>query len=196
MVHNHEQAQKESRKAKLANRQLQLSIKKGVKSCQDIGTCIASMETRTEELETEVRATTAQTVAQGQPISDIQLKLEDAENRQRRNNLRDQGIAEGLEGQDTRAYVASLFKKAFPDLIEWNWEIEIQRAHRFPLMRKKQTLDTSREQIYPQAIIVYFGNFLLRQVVFERAPPNSKMTVEGVSFFTRPDFAHDTVERR
>ncbi|KAJ1105314.1 hypothetical protein NDU88_002722 [Pleurodeles waltl] len=78
MVHNHEQAQKESRKAKLANRQLQLSIKKVVKSCQDIGTRIASMETCTEELETEVKATTAQTVTQGQQILDIQWKLEDA----------------------------------------------------------------------------------------------------------------------
>ncbi|KAJ1155973.1 hypothetical protein NDU88_008698 [Pleurodeles waltl] len=79
MVHNHEQAQKESRKAKLANRQLQLSIKKVVKSCQDIGTRIASMETRTEELESEVRATTAQTATQGQQISNIQWKLEEAE---------------------------------------------------------------------------------------------------------------------
>ncbi|KAJ1158884.1 hypothetical protein NDU88_011557 [Pleurodeles waltl] len=58
MVHNHEQAQKESRKGKLANIQLQLSIKKVVKSWQDIGTRINSMETRTEELETEVRAAT------------------------------------------------------------------------------------------------------------------------------------------
>ncbi|KAJ1214501.1 hypothetical protein NDU88_002119 [Pleurodeles waltl] len=96
MVHNHEQAQKESRKAKLANRQLQLSIKKVVKSCQDIGTRIASMETRTEELETKVRVTTAQTVTQGQQISDIQWKLEDAENCQRRNNVRVLGIAKGL----------------------------------------------------------------------------------------------------
>ncbi|KAJ1083197.1 hypothetical protein NDU88_003357 [Pleurodeles waltl] len=197
IVHNHEQAQKESRKAKLANRQLQLSIKKVVKSCQDIGTRIASVETRTEELESVVRATSAQTATQGQQISDIQWKLEDAENHQRWNNLRVLGIAEALEGQDTRAYVVLLFKKAFPDLIEWNWEMEIQKAHRFPLMRKKQTLaTTSREQSYPPAIIVYFGNFLLRQVVFERTRPNSKMTVEGVSFFTRPDFAHATVERQ
>ncbi|KAJ1100639.1 hypothetical protein NDU88_005720 [Pleurodeles waltl] len=116
IVHNHEQAKKESRKVKLANRQLQLSIKKVVKSCQDIGTRIASMETRTEELETEVRMATAQTATQGQQISDIQWKLEDAENRQRRNNLRILGIAEDLEGQDTRAYIVSLFKKAFPDL--------------------------------------------------------------------------------
>ncbi|KAJ1198746.1 hypothetical protein NDU88_002585 [Pleurodeles waltl] len=197
MVQNHEQAQRECRKVKSANRQLQLSIKKVVKSCQDIGTRIASMETRTEELETEVRAATAQMTTQGQQISDIQWKLEDAENRQRQNNLRILGIAEDLEGQDTRVYIVSLFKKAFPDLTGWNWDKEIQRAHRFPLMRKKQTSTTTgRDQSYPRAILVYFGNFLLRQAVFERTRPNSKLMVEGVSFFTRPDFAHATVERR
>ncbi|KAJ1098010.1 hypothetical protein NDU88_003126 [Pleurodeles waltl] len=121
MVQNHEQAQRESRKMKAANRQLQLSIKKVGKSCQDIGARIATMETRTEELEIEVKAATAQTTTQGQQISDIQWKLEDAENRQRRNNLRILGIAEDLEGQDTRAYIALLFKKAFPDLIGWDW---------------------------------------------------------------------------
>ncbi|KAJ1196166.1 hypothetical protein NDU88_000039 [Pleurodeles waltl] len=58
--------------------------------CGDIGARIATMETRTEELEIEVKAATAQTTTQGQgqQISDIQWKLEDAENRQRRNNLR------------------------------------------------------------------------------------------------------------
>ncbi|KAJ1098003.1 hypothetical protein NDU88_003119 [Pleurodeles waltl] len=93
---NHEQAQRESRKMKAANRQLQLSIKKVVKSCQDIGVRTATMETRTEELETEVRAVTAQMTTQGQQISDIQWKLEDAENRQQRNNLRILGISEDL----------------------------------------------------------------------------------------------------
>ncbi|KAJ1191125.1 hypothetical protein NDU88_000441 [Pleurodeles waltl] len=115
------------------------------------------METRTEELEIEVKAATAQTTTQGQQISDIQWKLEDAENRQRRNNLRILGIAEDLERQDTRAYIASLFKQAFPDLNGWDWEKEIQRAHRFPLMKKKQALTaTNRDQSYPRAIIVYF----------------------------------------
>ncbi|KAJ1204817.1 hypothetical protein NDU88_000255 [Pleurodeles waltl] len=143
MVQNHEQAQRESRKLKSANRQLQLSIKKVVKSCQDIGARIASMETRTEELETEVRAATAQTTTQGQQILDIQWKLEDAENRQRRNNLRILGIAEDLEGQDTKAYIVSLFENAFPDLTGWDWEKEIQRAHHFPLMKKKQSSTTT-----------------------------------------------------
>ncbi|KAJ1138676.1 hypothetical protein NDU88_005057 [Pleurodeles waltl] len=122
MVQNHEQAQRESRKMKAANRQLQLSIKKVGKSCQDIGARIATMETRSEELEIEVKAATAQTTTQGQQISDIQWKLEDAENRHRRNHLRILGMAEDLEGQDTRAYIALLFKKSFPHLIGWDWE--------------------------------------------------------------------------
>ncbi|KAJ1174875.1 hypothetical protein NDU88_000166 [Pleurodeles waltl] len=109
MVQNHEQTQRESRKMKAASRQLQLSIKKVVKSCQDIGVRIATMETRTEELEIEVKAATAQTTTQGQQISDIQWKLEDAENRQRRNNLRILGIAEDLEGQDTRGLYSFTF---------------------------------------------------------------------------------------
>ncbi|KAJ1190122.1 hypothetical protein NDU88_006861 [Pleurodeles waltl] len=117
------------------------------------------METRTDALETEVKATAKQTAAQEQQILDMQWKLEDAENRQRRNNLRILGIAEGLEGLDSRAYIVLLFKRVFPDLPGWNWETEIQRAHRFPLFKKKQVLNTNRGQNYSSSIIIYFGNF-------------------------------------
>ncbi|KAJ1114986.1 hypothetical protein NDU88_003215 [Pleurodeles waltl] len=137
MVHNHEQAQKYSRKAKIANKQLQSSIKRVVKACHDISKRITTMETHNDALETEVKAVSKQSAVQELQISDIQCKLEDAENRQRCNNLRILGIAEVLEGQDTTAYIVSLFKRAFTDLVGWNYEIEIQRAHRFPLFKKK-----------------------------------------------------------
>ncbi|KAJ1116854.1 hypothetical protein NDU88_005059 [Pleurodeles waltl] len=78
------------------------------------------METRTNALETEVKATAKQTVAQEQQILDMQWKLEDAENRQQQNNLRILGIAEGLEGQDNRACIVLLLRRAFPDLNGWN----------------------------------------------------------------------------
>ncbi|KAJ1092348.1 hypothetical protein NDU88_005459 [Pleurodeles waltl] len=107
------------------------------------------METRTNVLETEVKAAVKQLAVQELHISDIQWKTEDAENRQRGNNLLILGIAEGLEGKDKRTYVVSLFKKAFPDLVGWNWEMEIQRAHLFPLFKKKQGKLYSQE-IYPQ----------------------------------------------
>ncbi|KAJ1191038.1 hypothetical protein NDU88_000355 [Pleurodeles waltl] len=105
MVHNHEQAQKESRKTKIANKQLQSSTKRVVKSCHDISTRITTMVTHTDALETEVKATAKQMVSQEQQILDMQWKLEDAENRQRLNNMWILGIAEGLEGQDTRAHI-------------------------------------------------------------------------------------------
>ncbi|KAJ1139533.1 hypothetical protein NDU88_005904 [Pleurodeles waltl] len=154
------------------------------------------METRTDILETEVKTVAKQAAVQELQLSDIRWKLEEAENRQRRKNLRILGIKEGLEGQDTRAYIVSLFKKAFPDLVSWNWDKEIQRAHRFPLFFKKQEAGVNDSQKHPMVIIIYFGNFLLCQAVFEKASPNAMISVDGVSFYLRPDFVHATVERR
>ncbi|KAJ1084182.1 hypothetical protein NDU88_004334 [Pleurodeles waltl] len=87
------------------------------------------METRTDIMETEVKTVVKQAAMQELQLSDIHWKLEDADNHQRHNNLRILGIKEGLEGQDARAYIVSLFKKAFPDFAGWNWDMEIQRAH-------------------------------------------------------------------
>ncbi|KAJ1205275.1 hypothetical protein NDU88_000710 [Pleurodeles waltl] len=75
------------------------------------------METRTDILEAEVKTVAKQAAVQELQLSDIQWKLEEAENRQRRNSLRIMSIKEGLEGQDTRAYIVSLFKKAIPHFV-------------------------------------------------------------------------------
>ncbi|KAJ1081810.1 hypothetical protein NDU88_001985 [Pleurodeles waltl] len=88
MVHNHKQVQMDNSKGKLANKQLQTSIKRVVESCQDISAQITTMETRTDRLETEVQTVVKQAAMQELQFSDIQWKLEEAENRQRRNNLR------------------------------------------------------------------------------------------------------------
>ncbi|KAJ1195496.1 hypothetical protein NDU88_004776 [Pleurodeles waltl] len=124
-------------------------------------------------------------------LIDIQWKIEDFENRQRRNNLRILGVQEGIEGQDARVYIIRLFKAAFPEQAGWDWEKEIQRAHRFPLYLKKQmtTGGAGSSLQQPRALIVYFGNYLLRQIVYEKTRPNSKISCEGVTFFSRPTFA-------
>ncbi|KAJ1113107.1 hypothetical protein NDU88_001362 [Pleurodeles waltl] len=71
MVPNHEQVQKDNRKAKVANKQLLSSIKRVVKSCQDIGARIMTMETRTDKLETEVQTVVKQAAVQELQFSDI-----------------------------------------------------------------------------------------------------------------------------
>ncbi|KAJ1155641.1 hypothetical protein NDU88_008370 [Pleurodeles waltl] len=77
------------------------------------------METRTDRLEMEVQTVVKQAAVQELQFPDIQWKLEEAENRQCCNNLQILGFKEVLEGQDTRAYIVSLFKKAFLDLVGW-----------------------------------------------------------------------------
>ncbi|XP_078540844.1 embryonic protein UVS.2-like [Lissotriton helveticus] len=56
---------------------------------------------------------------QDSQIMFMQAKIEDLENRQRRQTLRVFSIPEGREGSDSRAFIVRLFQKALPDLADW-----------------------------------------------------------------------------
>ncbi|KAJ1171578.1 hypothetical protein NDU88_003439 [Pleurodeles waltl] len=117
-------------------------------------------------------------------FTDIQWKKEDFENRQCRNKLRILGIQEGAEGQEPRAFIVKIFRAAFPDLVGWDWEKEVQRVYRFPLYLKKQQMaeEATVNHPHPRAIIVYFGNSLLRKAVFEKACLIQKLTARVLLF--------------
>ncbi|KAJ1152543.1 hypothetical protein NDU88_005318 [Pleurodeles waltl] len=193
----HKQTQRDSKKARVATKQLQVAVSKVAKTCSEIGERIAAIECRADVLESDLGAVTKQAAMHETQLSDIQWKVEDFENRQRCNNLRLIGIQEGVEGQDSRAFIIRLFKAAFPEQTGWEWE-EIQRSHRFPLHLRNQQLTgaSGSAQQQPRAFIVYFGNYLLRQIVFEKAYPDARISCEGCTFFSRPDFCHATLERR
>ncbi|KAJ1191423.1 hypothetical protein NDU88_000739 [Pleurodeles waltl] len=129
----HKQTQRDSKKARVATKQLQVAVSKVAKTCSEIGERIAAIECRADALESDHGAVTKQAAMHESQLSDIQWKVEDFENRQRRNNLRLMGIQEGVEGQDSRAFIIRLLKAALPEQTGWDWEKEIQRAHRFPL---------------------------------------------------------------
>lgn len=98
---------------------------------------MASVETRTENLEKDVSALHAQESKHQGIINDLMLKIEDQEKRARRNNLRFLAIPEGVEGNDPRAFMVTLLKETLPELESWEWDREVQRAHRFPLTLSK-----------------------------------------------------------
>ncbi|KAJ1109437.1 hypothetical protein NDU88_006798 [Pleurodeles waltl] len=198
MMVQHKQIQGDNKKARLASKQLQVAVSKIAKTCSEVGERIATIETCTSVLEAELGTVAQQSTKHESQLIDIQWKLEDFENRQRRNNLSILGIQEGAEGQDTRAFIFKVFKTAFPELASWDWKKEIQGAHRLPLCLKKERLAGEATMNQPQlrAIIVYFGNYLLRQAVFEKARPDLKSNCESFTFFNRPDYCHATVERR
>ncbi|KAJ1119145.1 hypothetical protein NDU88_007331 [Pleurodeles waltl] len=92
----HKQTQRDSKKARVATKQLQVAISKVAKTCSEIGERIVAIECRAEALESDLGAVTKQAAMHESQLSDIQWKVEDFENRQRRNNLRLIGIQEEM----------------------------------------------------------------------------------------------------
>ncbi|KAJ1140235.1 hypothetical protein NDU88_006592 [Pleurodeles waltl] len=92
----------ERRKARIATKQLQGTVRKVTRTCIEIKEKLNAMEKRTAANEVEMEALKEQAEThEGQP-TDIMWKLEDHENRQRRNNLRFFSIEQGVEGNDIR----------------------------------------------------------------------------------------------
>ncbi|KAJ1181347.1 hypothetical protein NDU88_006555 [Pleurodeles waltl] len=91
----HKQTQRDSKKARGATKQLQVAVSKVAKTCSEIGERIAAIECRADALESDLGVVSKQAAMHESQLSDIQWKVEDFENRQRRNNLRLIGIQEG-----------------------------------------------------------------------------------------------------
>ncbi|KAJ1088814.1 hypothetical protein NDU88_001969 [Pleurodeles waltl] len=125
----------ESRRARMATKHLQGTVHKVVKSCAEIEGKLISIGERTTVVEGEIEAIRVQTTTHEGQLADIMWKLEDQENRQRRNNLGFLGIREEAEGSNIRAYMIKTLQEAFPELTNWDWEAEVQRVHRYPVIR-------------------------------------------------------------
>ncbi|KAJ1201966.1 hypothetical protein NDU88_005770 [Pleurodeles waltl] len=118
----------ESRRARMATKHLQRTVRKVVKSCADIEGKLSSMEERTTAVEADIEAFRAQAATHDGQLTDIMWKQEDQENRQRRDNLCFLGIKEEVEGNNIRAYMIKMLQEAFPELTNWDWEAEDQRV--------------------------------------------------------------------
>ncbi|KAJ1208189.1 hypothetical protein NDU88_003575 [Pleurodeles waltl] len=194
IMKHQEESKSESRRTQLACRKMQIQIRRVAKTCSEFATRMEEVETRISHLEDEAGSHQVTREAMEKQLEDTQWKLTDLEDRLRRNNLRVLGIPEGLEGSDTHSFMVTLFKEAFPDLHQWDWDREIQRAHRFPFSRAG--LNSVGGSGRPRAMLISLLNFQARQAIYDRARPNSRSKAKGCDFFVRPDFCHTTVEKR
>ncbi|KAJ1206462.1 hypothetical protein NDU88_001867 [Pleurodeles waltl] len=78
----------ESRRARVATKRLQGTVRKVAKSCTEIEAKLGTMDQRIVTVEEDVDTLKQQNAMQEGQLTDIMWKLEDFENRQRRNNLR------------------------------------------------------------------------------------------------------------
>ncbi|KAJ1169994.1 hypothetical protein NDU88_001875 [Pleurodeles waltl] len=119
----------ESRRARVATKRLQGSVRKVAKSCMEIEAKLCSMEDRIVAVEDDMDTLKEQNSARDGQLTDVMWKIEDLENRQRRNNLRFLGIPEGLEGNNIQAYMVTLLRGAFPELGNRDWDNEETAKH-------------------------------------------------------------------
>ncbi|KAJ1131901.1 hypothetical protein NDU88_010231 [Pleurodeles waltl] len=148
---------------------MQTQIRRVAKTCSEFTMRMEEAETRISRLEDDVGSQRMTRETMEKQLEDTQWKLTELEDRLRRNNLQVLGIPEGAEGSDPHGFMIALFKEAFPDLHQWEWGREIQRAHRFPFNRRNaewpdgggilNSLDLTPEQMEPD--------------------PRSKTTTEG-----------------
>ncbi|KAJ1190718.1 hypothetical protein NDU88_000040 [Pleurodeles waltl] len=121
---DHKKTRADSHRAQTASLNLQGTICKLTKTCTKLLERMTKFENRVAVLENEVMAQMKLCEATETHLTDTHWKLEKLGNRFRHNNLRVLGIAEGLEGSDTRKYIVKLFNTAFSDLPNQNWDIE------------------------------------------------------------------------
>ncbi|KAJ1083046.1 hypothetical protein NDU88_003206 [Pleurodeles waltl] len=135
IMEHREESKLESRRTQMACRKMQIQIRRVAKTCSEFTTRMEEAETRISRLEDEAGARQSSREMMEKQLEDTQWKLTDLEDRMRRNNLRVLGVPEGLEGSDIHSFMVALFKEAFPDLHQWDWDKEVQRAHQFPFSK-------------------------------------------------------------
>uniref|UniRef100_A0A087X3W3 L1 transposable element RRM domain-containing protein n=1 Tax=Poecilia formosa TaxID=48698 RepID=A0A087X3W3_POEFO len=129
----------------------------------DIVSRIAEMEDHLCFLEDAREKQEANPMASSAEVEILRQKLDDMENRERRNNLRFLGFTESCEGSDLVAFL----KPTLPTLLNINFPkgLEIDRAHRLGQLSPGQGNQPSR----PRPIIVRFERFQDREHIAKAA---------------------------
>ncbi|KAJ1156037.1 hypothetical protein NDU88_008762 [Pleurodeles waltl] len=156
---------------------MQTQIRRVAKTCSEFTARMEEAETHISRLEDDVGSQKMTWEAMEKQHEDTQWKLTDLEDRLRRNNRPVLDMSEGAEGSDPHGFMVALFKEAFPDLHQWDWDSEIQRAHRFPFNRAG--LSSTEGSGRPRAMLISLRNFQARQAVYDRAQPNTRCKAKG-----------------
>lgn len=154
---------------------------------QDIATQsqrIQAIEQRVSDLEDELTHTTI--LLQEAEDRNISLyeKVEDLENRSRRNNLRIVGLPENYMPQT----LMDICQKAIPKALGLPHMCTAERAHRLgPPQQDRQT---------PRPVIVRYLNYADRQLILQQFRNRAELQIEGNTLLLFVDYSADVSRRR
>lgn len=167
-----------------------LQIEMGLmrKDSEKLRRWVDEVETRVGDMEEAVRDHTATLHTVQVLLKNLEAKSEDAENRNRHNNLRIIGLPEGTEGQDTPAFTECLLRTLFPQA-PFSPHFVVERAHRMPPNRGPPGAP-------PRTFIFKLMNFRDRDLILREARKMDTIRHEAARLMFFPDFSVDTQKRR
>ncbi|XP_068111018.1 uncharacterized protein [Hyperolius riggenbachi] len=157
---------------------------------------VSKLRDRTKEL--EARTSTAEDTLQHhrvvvpgalQRLTQLESRAEDAENRNRRNNLRIVGIPEGAEGSDAVSFLEELLQQLLPDA-KLSKFFAIERAHRLAT-RKKNPPGAP-----PRPMIFKLLNYKDRDAILSASRIVGDLHYENTRLMIFPDFTNETQKLR
>lgn len=149
---------------------------------------ITELENRTSSCE-DTTATLSQTINQQQSeIASLRDKLDDLENRGRRNNLRFIGIPEAIKGDQLNAFLTKDLIQAL-DLPLPSDPLIIERVHRIGPSR-------DRAGDRPRQVIAKFQNWSTKEMILRTYRRRDNTTVGGSRILIFQDFSALVTQKR
>ncbi|XP_077340579.1 cadherin EGF LAG seven-pass G-type receptor 2 [Lithobates pipiens] len=178
-----------------SNRPLEAAMEVSVTECSlirhdldKIRGRLTTVETRVSDVEDTSHSYGAQLAELREQVKALQHKAIDAEDRQRRNNLRVVGLPEGAEG-DQPAHFAEQFFKQLLSIAEVPPTYVVERAHRVPTGHRPPGA-------FPRPFLVRFLNFCDRDLILTRARKVPELRHGNDKIMLFPDFSAATQQKR
>lgn len=118
----------------------------------------------------------------------LEARAEDAENRNRRNNLRILGLPEGAEGMDPTAFAEHLLQQLLPSA-RFSPFFTVERAHRIPFTKVPQGVP-------PRTFIFKLLHFRVHDLVMKEARAQGELRFENAKLLIFPDYSLETQKQR
>lgn len=156
----------------------------------DIVSRITEVEDRLCFLEDAREKQEANPTASSAEVEILRQKIDDMENRERRNNLRFLGFAESCEGSDMVAFL----KATLPTLLNIDFPngLEIERAHRLGPLSLGQGNQPSR----PRPIIARFERYQDRERIAKAARERGDLIWRERRIMVFPDYSRLLSDKR
>lgn len=120
-------------------------------------------------------------------MRNIRYRLEDQENRNRRNNLRIRGLPETVKNSDLEKTVCEIFNKILKKVIPSPMRFE--RVHRIQKITKPPT-DTVRD------VIARFSDYGIKQEISRGMRSAAPIEINGAKILIFTDLSQETLARR